>query len=105
MAILVAKGVTPREILEMETDMDSIPAVYINETVENTVLRGTVKKTLLIDLIKDMGGSGRQPAIGQISKAGEKEVRTEGTAVLKKESWRAGWTHLKHGDTCLQQIK
>lgn len=90
MAILVAKGVTPREILEMETDMDSIPAVYINEMVKNTVLRGTGKKTLLIDLIKDMGGSGRQPAIGQISKAGEKEVRTEGTAVFK-EGKLAGW--------------
>jgi spore germination protein KC len=90
MAILVAKGVTPREILEMGNDMESIPAVYINETVENSVLRGTGKKTLLIDLIKDMGGSGRQPAIGQISKAGEKEARTEGTAVFK-EGKLAGW--------------
>lgn len=72
MVVLVAKDATPREILEIETDMETIPAIYIKETVENTVLRGTVKKTLLIDLIKDMGGTGRQPAIGQISKAGEK---------------------------------
>jgi spore germination protein KC len=90
MVVLVAKGATPRKILEMETDMDSIPAVYINETVENTISRGTVKKTLLIDLIKDMDGSGRQPAIGQISKAGEKEVRTEGTAVFR-DGRLAGW--------------
>jgi spore germination protein KC len=90
MTVLVAKGATPREILEMETDMDSIPAVYINETVENTISRGTVKKTLLIDLIKDMDGSGRQPAIGQISKAGEKEVITEGTAVFR-DGRLAGW--------------
>jgi len=90
MIILVAKGVTPGEILKMETDMESIPAVYIRETVENTILRGTVKKTMLIDLIKDMDGSGRQFAIGQISKAGEKEVRTEGTAVFK-DGRLVGW--------------
>jgi len=93
MTVLVAKGVTPREILEMETDMESIPAVYINETVENTVSRGTLKKTMLIDLIKDMGGSGRQPAIGQISKAGEKKVITEGTAVFR-DGKLAGWLDL-----------
>jgi len=93
MTVLVAKGVTPREILEMETDMESIPAMYINETVENTVSRGTLKKTMLIDLIKDMGGSGRQPAIGQISKAGEKKVITEGTAVFR-DGKLAGWLDL-----------
>lgn len=90
MDVLVAKDVTPKEILEMETDMDSIPAVYIKGTIENTISRGTVKRIMLIDLIKDMSGSGRQPAIGQITKAGEKEVRTEGTAVFK-DGKLAGW--------------
>jgi len=90
MTVLVAKGVTPREILEMENDMDSIPAVYINEAIENTVSRGTVKKTMLIDLIKDMEGSGTQPSIGQISKASEKEVSIEGAAVFK-DGRLAGW--------------
>lgn len=90
MTVLVAKGVTPREILEMETDMESIPAVYINKTVENTVSRGTVKRIMLIDLIKDIGGSGRQPAIGQISKAGEKKSLQKALPFLVTESWRAG---------------
>lgn len=90
MVVLVAKDATPREILEIETDMETIPAIYIKETVENTVLRGTVKKTLLIDLIKDMGGTGRQPAIGQISKAGEKKVITESTAVFR-DGRLVGW--------------
>jgi len=83
MDILVAKDATPREILEMETDMDSIPAVYIRETIKNTVSRGTAKKTTLVELIKDVDSNARQPAIGQITKAGEKEVRTEGVAVFK----------------------
>ena len=90
MDVLVAKGITPKEILEMETDMDSIPAVYIKGTIENTVSRGTVKRTMLIDLVKDMGSSGRQLAIGQITKAGEKEVSTEGTAVFR-DGRLAGW--------------
>jgi len=90
MDVLVAKDVTPREILEIETDIDAIPAIYIKGTIENTVLRGTVKKTTLIDLIKDMISNGRQLAIGQISKAGEKEVRTEGLAVFKGGKL-AGW--------------
>jgi len=90
MIILVANGVTPGEILRMETDMDSIPAMYIKNTVENTISRGTVKKTMLIDLIKDMSSSGRQPAIGQISKVGEKGARTEGLAVFK-DGKLAGW--------------
>lgn len=90
MDVLVAKGVTPKEILEMETDMNSIPAVYVKGTIENTVSRGTVKRTLLIDLVKNICCSGRQLAIGQITKAGEKEVSTEGTAVFS-EGKLAGW--------------
>ncbi len=90
MDVLVAKGVTPKEILEMETDVDAIPAVYIKGTVENTISRGTVKKTRLIDLIKALCSDCRQPAIGQITKAGEKEVKTEGTAVFK-DGKLSGW--------------
>ena len=90
MNILVAKGVTPEEILAIESDIDSIPAIYINGTVENTDSRATVKKTMLIDLIKDMGGNEKQPAIGQISKVGEKDVKTEGTAVFR-DGKLVGW--------------
>ncbi|MBZ4645822.1 MAG: hypothetical protein JG777_1311 [Clostridia bacterium] len=90
MDVLVARDVTPKEILEMETDIDPIPAVYIKKTVENTVSRAKVKRTMLIDLIKDMGNSGRQLVIGQVAKAGEKEVRTEGAAVFR-DGKLAGW--------------
>jgi spore germination protein KC len=90
MIVLVAKGATPGEILKMETEIESIPAMYIKEAVENTTSRGTVKKTMLIDLIKDIDCSGREPAIGQISMAGEKRIRTEGLAVFK-DGRLAGW--------------
>jgi len=90
MDVLVAKGVTPREILEMETDTNSIPAMYIKGTIDNTIFRGTVKRTMLIDLIKDINISGKQPAIGRISKPEEKVVSTEGVAVIK-DGRLAGW--------------
>lgn len=90
MDVLVAKGVTPKDILEIENDIDTIPAVYIKKTAENTVLRAKVKRTMLIDLIKDMGDNGKQPVIGQITKAGEKKVRTEGAAVFR-DGKLAGW--------------
>lgn len=90
MNVLVAKGTTPGEILGMESEMDTIPAVYINETIENTIYRATGKKTMLIDLVKDMDCRGKQPVIGQITKAGESKVRTEGLAVIK-EGELAGW--------------
>jgi len=90
MDVLVARYATPKEILEMETDIDSIPAMYIKGTIENTVSRAKVKQTMLIDLIKDMGNSGREIAIGQVTKAGEKRVRTEGTAVFR-DGKLVGW--------------
>lgn len=90
MNVLVAKDVSPAEILEIESDMDTIPAVYISETVENTSYRGTGKKTMLIDVIKDMDCKGKQPVIGQITKAGENMVRTEGLAVFKNGKL-VGW--------------
>lgn len=90
MDVLVARNSTPKEILEIETDMESIPAVYIKGTVKNTQARAKVKRIMFIDLIKDMGSSGRQPVIGQITKVGEKEVRTEGIAVFR-DGKLAGW--------------
>lgn len=90
MIILIAKDATPEEILKIETDMESIPAIYIKGTVENTVSRGTVKKTMMIDLIKDLESSGKQPAIAQITKSGEKVVKTEGVAVIK-DGKLVGW--------------
>jgi len=88
--VIVAKDATPDELLRIESDMDTIPAVYIRGTVENTAARGTVKKTLLIDLFKDMDCKGRQPTAGQITKSSDKEVRTEGLAVFR-DGKLAGW--------------
>lgn len=90
MDVLVAKDASPREILDVETEMESIQGMYIKGTIENTVSRGTAMRIMLIDLIKDMGSSGKQLVIGQIKKAGQKEVWTEGSAVFR-DCKLVGW--------------
>lgn len=90
MDVLVSKGATPKQILEMETDVDAIQAMYIKGTIDNTSFRGTVKQTKLIELVKDLDCCGKQPVIGRISMEGDKAVKTEGSAVFKNGKL-AGW--------------
>jgi len=88
--VLVARGVSSREILEIESDIDSIPAMYIRGIIENNVSRGMSKKTMLIDLIKDINFNGNQFAIGQITKVSERAVAAEGIAVFS-DGKLVGW--------------
>jgi len=90
MNVLVARGVSPDEILRIESDIDPIPGVYIYGTVENSVSRGTVKKTMLIDLLKEIACKGKQPSIGQITIVGEKKVKTKGLGVFR-DGKLVGW--------------
>lgn len=83
MDVLVARGVTPEEILKIQSDMDAIPAMYIKGTVENTEIRAKVKRTTLIELFKDISNVCKQITIGQITKIDNTTVKTEGTAVFK----------------------
>ena len=60
---------------------------------------------MFIDLVKAVDCRGRQPAIGQISKSGDKEIRTEGLAVFKGGKL-VGWLDpFETRDTCLPGIK
>ena len=66
------------------------PSVYICGTVDNTECAWNGKKTMLIDVIKEMSGNEKQFAIGSITKAGEIRVKTEGVAVFR-DGKLAGW--------------
>ncbi|MDN5276103.1 MAG: spore germination protein [Clostridiales bacterium] len=88
--VLVAKDVTPEQILKVQPDMDVIPAMYIKGTIENTAIRAKVKRTTLVNLFKDIKNKCRQVTIGQITKVNEKTVKTEGTAVFKNGKL-VGW--------------
>lgn len=88
--VLVAKDVTPEQILKVQPDMDVIPAMYIKGTIENTAIRAKVKRATLVNLFKDIKNKCRQVTIGQITKVNEKTVKTEGTAVFKNGKL-VGW--------------
>lgn len=88
--VLVAKDVTPEQILKVQPDMEAIPAMYIKGTIENTAIRAKVKRTMLINLFKDIKNKCRQVTIGQITKVNEKTVKTEGTAVFR-DGKLVGW--------------
>nr|WP_243426294.1 Ger(x)C family spore germination protein [Caldicoprobacter guelmensis] len=88
--VLVARGCSPEDILKIQPEMDAIPAMYIKGTIENTKLRAKVKRTMLIELFKDVKNKCRQITIGQITKENEKTVKAEGTAVFK-DGKLVGW--------------
>nr|WP_276576429.1 Ger(x)C family spore germination protein [Caldicoprobacter algeriensis] len=88
--VLVARGCSPKDILKIQPEMDVIPAMYIKGTIENTELRAKVKRTMLVELFKDIENKCRQITIGQITKENEKTVNTEGTAVFK-DGKLVGW--------------
>jgi spore germination protein KC len=80
--VLVARGATPEQILKIQPDMDTIPAMYIKGTAENTAIRAKVERKMLIELFKDIKNECRQATIGQITRLDDKTVKTEGTAVF-----------------------
>jgi spore germination protein KC len=88
--VLVARGCSPEDILKIQPEMEAIPAMYVMATIENTKLRAKAKRTMLIDLLKDIKNKCRQVSLGQITKESEQTVKTEGTAVFK-DGKLVGW--------------
>ncbi|NLX71408.1 MAG: Ger(x)C family spore germination protein [Clostridiales bacterium] len=88
--VLVARGTSPEQILNIQADMDVISALYIKGTVENTAVRAKVERKMLIELFKEIKNKCRQITIGQITKLDGKTVKTEGTAVFR-DGKLVGW--------------
>ncbi|MCX8132246.1 MAG: Ger(x)C family spore germination protein [Clostridia bacterium] len=87
--VVVAKGITAKKILEQEYDLANVPGAYISDTLKNTSERGMVKRTLLIDAVKEISSEQKQLALGTILKVGD-TTETNGTAVFKKGNM-VGW--------------
>ena len=81
--VIVSKG-TAREIIEQEYELESIAGAFIADTIENTVSRGFIKQTMLIDMIKEISSGVRQLGLGVIKIEG-KTTSSEGTAVFLKD--------------------
>lgn len=94
--ILVAKGITAKQILNGESELEKIPAVHLISIMKNEKDVANIKRIMLTDLLKEIGSSGKDPAIGVIETMRKKEklliedMKVERAAVFKKDKL-VGW--------------
>lgn len=95
--VLIAKGITAKEVINAKSELESIPAFHIASSIKNTKALPTRKEIVLIDLLIEMSSPGINPVIGVIQtidgKKGEmkvKDLKVEGGAVFKKDK-QVGW--------------
>lgn len=95
--VLIAKGISAKEVLNAKSDLESIPAFHIVSIIENTAALPQIIEIELIDLLKEMGSPGKNSVVGVIqpinNKKGElkvKDLKVEGGAVFKKDQLQ-GW--------------
>lgn len=95
--VLIAKGITAKEVINAKSELESIPAYHIASSIENTKALPILKEIIVIDLLIEMGSPGINPVIGVIQaidgKKGEmkvKDLKVEGGAVFKKDKL-VGW--------------
>lgn len=87
--VVIAKGVSAKEIIEQEYDLSKVPGLFIVDTLRNTSSRAMAKRTMLIEMMKVLVSDDKQLSLGTITKSGD-TTSTEGLAVFL-ESRLVGW--------------
>jgi spore germination protein KC len=88
--IVIAKGITARELLEVDNATTDISASYIAETVKNNEDRAKTAKTMLIDIAKILNSTGKQIVVGTVCKIDNRTIDAEGAAVFSADKL-VGW--------------
>jgi len=94
--VIIAKGTSAKEILAAESTLEKIPALHILSILKSNASFAKTKKLMLIDVLKVIGSSGKNPTIGVIEVAEEEEksslkhMKIEGSAAFKKDKL-IGW--------------
>lgn len=89
--IVVTKDMSAKELLEIESIYETLPAVHIVNTLENNDAVGFSRDMVLLDLLEEYNTPGKHLVVGIITKRGPedpkyvKELRTQGTAVFSGE--------------------
>ncbi|MGS0765245.1 Ger(x)C family spore germination protein [Syntrophomonas curvata] len=89
--ILIAKGTTARKILNLQSELETIPAINLADTIDNEDSIGKIKKIMFTDLMKELATPGKDAAIGGVEIMNDKEqpfikdIRIEGAAAFKKD--------------------
>lgn len=96
--VLVTKGVTAKEVLQAESNLEDIPGIHLVDIMDNDEAIAKMKKIILFDLFKEMGSLGREPVIGLITLRNQeqkeklyvKDLIIEGASVFKDDQL-VGW--------------
>ncbi|QVK18388.1 Ger(x)C family spore germination protein [Mycoplasmatota bacterium] len=101
--VLIAKGLSAKEVLNAKTELSTIPSLHLLEVIRNSQASTKIIEVELFDLLRDVCHPGKNAVVGIIEKIdNEKEelkiknLRVAGGAVFTKDKLQA-W--LKPKDT------
>lgn len=88
--VVLSKDITAKEILDIESRFESLPAMNIVGVIENNIHVGTSRKVNLLNLFNEINSQGRNLVLPVIStRSGEspkliKDLEAEGAGVLRE---------------------
>ncbi len=88
--VVLSKGITAKEILDIESRFESLPAMNIVGVIENNIHVGTSRKVNLLNLFNEINSPGRNLVLPVIStRSGEtpkliKDLEAEGAGVFRE---------------------
>lgn len=88
--VLVADGISVKDILETESKFEKIPAVGLSNIEDNFNIRSNIFEETLIELLQDIRTVGKDVVLGGTYKNKNKEIVVEGCAVFKGDRL-IGW--------------
>lgn len=88
--VLVADGVTAKEVLETESEFEKIPAVSLSNIEDNSHLQLTIVEETLIELLQDIETPGEEVVLGRACRLDDKDIVVKGCAAFKEEKL-VGW--------------
>jgi spore germination protein KC len=93
--VLIAKGTTARQVLEVEGALEDIPAVEITNTLNNIKALPKIQQSQLDEIEKGLNSKGKNLVIGTVSipskqKLSVSDLNFIGSAVFKKDKL-VGW--------------
>ncbi len=99
--VLIAKGISAKEVLSAKTDLASVPALHLVETIKSSKASTRIIEMELFDLLKGFSCPGKNPVAGVIEKLNSEDdelkiinLSVEGGAVFIKDKLQ-GWIESK----------
>lgn len=99
--VLIAKGITAKEVMNTQSDLGMIPALHIMDVIENnSSTTASMKKVLLFDLLRDISHRGKRVIVSVIQPIKKmdnkqnlkiKDLKVEGVGVLNKDANLVGF--------------